>query len=59
MVIFLIIRKWCILFAYRPPQNNTLKTFFQEINLSLSTIVNTYDNIMLIGHKTEKQQLLF
>ena len=24
----------------RPPQNNNLKTFFEEINLSLSTIVN-------------------
>ena len=24
--------KWCILFAYRPPQNNNLKTFFEEIN---------------------------
>ena len=32
-------KKWCILFAYRPPQ----------INLSLPTIVNEYDNIMLIG----------
>ena len=25
-------KKWCILFAYRPPQNNNLKTFFEEIN---------------------------
>ena len=41
--------KWCILFAYRPPKNNNLKTFFEEINLSLPTIVNEYDNIMLIG----------
>ena len=39
-------KKWCILFAYRPPQNNNLTTFFEEINLSLSTIVNEYDNIM-------------
>ena len=43
-------KKWCILFAFRPPQNNSLKTFFEEINLSLSTIVNEYDNIMLIGN---------
>ena len=42
-------KKWCILFAYRPPQSNNLKTFSEEINLSLSTIVNEYDNIMLIG----------
>ena len=41
-------KKWCILFAYRPPQNNNLKLFFEVINLSLSTIVNEYDNIMLI-----------
>ena len=33
-------KKWYILFAYRPPQNNNLKTFFEEINLSLSTIGN-------------------
>ena len=31
--------------AYRP-QNNNLKTFFEEINLSLSTIVNEDDNII-------------
>ena len=37
-------KRWCILFAYRPPQNSNLKTFFEEINLSLSTIVNDYDN---------------
>ena len=42
-------KKWCILFAYRPPQNNNLKTFSEEINLPLSTIVNKHDNIMLIG----------
>ena len=41
-------RKWCMHFAYRHPQNNNLKTLFVEINLSLSTIVNEYDN-MLIG----------
>ena len=40
-------KKWCILFAYRPPQNNNLKTSFQEINLSMSTIVNEYHNIIL------------
>ena len=39
-------RKWCILFAYRHLQNNNLKTFFEEINLSLSTIVNEYDNML-------------
>ena len=42
-------KKWCILFAYGPPENNKLKTFFEEINFLLSTIVNEYDNIMLIG----------
>ena len=43
-------KKWCIFFAYRPPQNNNLKTFLEDINLSLSTTVKEYDNIMLIGH---------
>ena len=57
-------KKWCILFTYRPPKNNILKKVFEEINLSLSTIVNDYDNIMLTGdfkpeHEIDKQQLLF
>ena len=43
-------KKWCILFAYWLPQNNSLKAFFEEINLSLSAIVNEYENIMLIGN---------
>ena len=30
-------------------RNENLETLFAEINLSLSTIVNEYDNIMLIG----------
>ena len=42
-------KKCCILFAYGPPENNNLKSFFEEINLLLSTVVNEYDNIMLIG----------
>ena len=41
-------KKWCILFAYRPPQNNR-RTFFKKISLLLSTMVNEYDNIMLVG----------
>ena len=43
-------KKWCTHFAYRPPQNNNLKTFLEDTNLSLSTTVKEYDNIMLIGH---------
>ena len=27
-------KEWCILFAYRPPQKNNLKTLFEETNLS-------------------------
>ena len=42
-------KKCCMFFAYRLPRKNNLKTFFEEINLSLSTIVNEYDNIMLTG----------
>ena len=41
-------KKWCTLFTYRPVQNNNLKNFFEVIKWSLSTIVNEYDNIMLI-----------
>ena len=37
-----------MLFAYRPPQNNIFKTLFEKMNLSLSTIKNRYDNIMII-----------
>ena len=43
-------KEWFILCGYRPPHSNNLKTFFEEINLSLSTFVNKYDYIMLIGH---------
>ena len=41
-------KKWCILFAYRPP-NFEKKSFFEEISNSLSLIVNKYDNILLAG----------
>ena len=41
-------KKWCALFAYRPPkQNKTL--FFEEISSSLSYIVNKYDNYIIAG----------
>ena len=42
-------KEWFILFRYRPPQNNNLEIFLEEINLSLSFFVNKYDYIMLIG----------
>ena len=39
-------KKWCALFAYRPPkQNKTL--FFEEISSSLSHTVNKYDNYII------------
>ena len=39
-------KKWCILFAYKPPkQSNVL--FFQEISNSLNQVVNKYENIFL------------
>ena len=41
-------KKWCILFAYRPP-NFEKKSFFEETSNSLSLIVNKYDNILLAG----------
>ena len=41
-------KKWCALFAYRPPkQNKTL--FFEEISSSLSHIVNKYENYTIAG----------
>ena len=39
-------KKWCILFAYKPPkQSNVL--LFQEISNSLNQVVNKYENIFL------------
>ena len=29
VVLIISKKRWCILFAYRPPQNNQLKTFFR------------------------------
>ena len=41
-------KKWCILFAYRPPDTN--KTiFFNEIYITLNEILGKYDNILLAG----------
>ena len=37
-------KKWCALFAYRPPKQKK-SLFFEEISSSLSHIVNKYDNI--------------
>ena len=40
-------KKWCILFAYKPPkQNNVL--FFQEISNSLNQVINKYENVLLV-----------
>ena len=41
-------KKWCILFAYRPP-NLEKKSFFEEISNSLFLIVNKYENFVLAG----------
>ena len=41
-------KKWCILFAYRPP-NFEKKSFFEDISNSLCLIVNKYDNVLLAG----------
>ena len=40
--------KWCILFAYRPP-NTDKEEFFDEISVSLNKILGKYDNIILAG----------
>ena len=40
--------KWCILFAYRPPDTNKTM-FFNEIYITLNKIYGKYDNILLAG----------
>ena len=39
-------KKWCILFAYRPPSTNK-EEFFDEISVSLSQALGKYDTITL------------
>ena len=41
-------KKWCILFAYRPPDTNKTM-FFNEIYITLNKILGKYDNILLEG----------
>ena len=41
-------KKWCILFAYRPPKQNKV-LFFEELSKCLSRIVNKYDNYFVAG----------
>ena len=41
-------KKWCIIFAYQPPDTN--KTiFFNEIYITLNKILSKYNNILLAG----------
>ena len=42
-------KKWCITFAYRPPQNDNKVMFFNELNLSSNQCVNKRDNIIAMG----------
>ena len=42
-------KKWFILFAYRPPQENNKHVFFNELNETLSKAVNSYGNLIVIG----------
>ena len=39
-------KKWCILFAYKPPKQHNV-SFFQEISNSLNQGVKRYENIFL------------
>ena len=39
-------KKWCILFAYRPP-NFSKTEFFEEISVTLNKALNKYDNLLL------------
>ena len=45
-------KKWCILFAYRPPSTNK-EEFFDEISVSLSQALGKYDTIILAGDLDE------
>ena len=42
-------KKWFIILAYRPPQNDNKVIFLNELNLSLNQCVNKYDNIIVMG----------
>ena len=42
-------KKWCTVFAYRPPKNDNKVMFFNELNVSLNQCVNKYDNIIVMG----------
>ena len=41
-------KKWCVVFAYRPPIKNK-ETFFSELSFSFNQITNNYDNFIIIG----------
>ena len=42
-------KKWCVLFVYRPPQNNKA-SFFNEISITLNQKANTYGKFIIMGH---------
>ena len=42
------IKKWCIIFTYRPPKYDK-KVFFQEFLKTISQAINKYDNILVAG----------
>ena len=37
------------LFAYKPPNNNNLKLFFEETTQSLNQLLSKFDNIIIAG----------
>ena len=42
-------KKWCIVFAYRPPSNVNKAIFFNELTTSFSQITNLYDHLAVMG----------
>lgn len=40
--------KWCVMFGYRPLSTKN-SVFFNELNISLRQITNTYGNIIVTG----------
>lgn len=42
-------KKWFIMFAYRPPNEENKHIFFNEISNTLNKALNLYDNILVTG----------
>ena len=41
-------KRWCVIFAYRPPHSNNKKLFCSELTTSLNQATNKYGNIIVM-----------